>query len=348
MIEIATVTGTTTPDALGRTLMHEHLMIGYPGWESHSTEPGPNHDERFAVCVDKIEEMKAAGFTSMLDPCPNDLGRDVEFIAEVAQKTGFQIICATGLYKQSEGGLPYWHFRGLFGDVTNAMAELFEKELTEGIGSTGIRAGIIKVATGPGEMTAYERQVFNAAAKASGAAGAPVTTHTDEGTVGDVQQQVLTQGGVPAHRIVIGHSCGTSDHDYHMGIARSGSYLGFDRFGLSPSSRTANGCARWRPSSRGGPATASWSPTIRSGAGAELRSRTRPCGRSSPRRTTLSTSRTTSPRSFSRQARAPSRSTRSWSTTRDASSRARSCRRSPSRVRKNDSESPYARGGRAS
>ncbi len=234
MIEIATVTGTTTPDALGRTLMHEHLMIGYPGWESHSTEPGPNHDERFAVCVDKIEEMKAAGFTSMLDPCPNDLGRDVEFIAEVAQKTGFQIICATGLYKQSEGGLPYWHFRGLFGDVTNAMAELFEKELTEGIGSTGIRAGIIKVATGPGEMTAYERQVFNAAAKASGAAGAPVTTHTDEGTVGDVQQQVLTQGGVPAHRIVIGHSCGTSDHDYHMGIARSGSYLGFDRFGLEP------------------------------------------------------------------------------------------------------------------
>ncbi len=234
MSELATVTGTIQPDALGRTLMHEHLMIGYAGWESHTTHPGPDRDERFAICVDKIEEMKAAGFSSMLDPCPSDLGRDVEFIAEVAQKTGFQIVCATGLYKQSEGGLPYWHFRGQFSDVTNAMAELFEKELTEGVGSTGIRPGIIKVATGPGKMTDYERQVFNAAAKASVAVGAPITTHTDRGTVGDLQQEVLTAGGVPAHRIVIGHSCGTSDHDYHMGLARGGSYLGFDRFGLDP------------------------------------------------------------------------------------------------------------------
>ena len=36
----------------------------------------------------------------------------------------------------------------------------------------------------------------------------------------------------PAHRIVVGHSCGTSDHAYHEKIARGGSYLGFDRFGL--------------------------------------------------------------------------------------------------------------------
>jgi len=234
MTEIATVTGTTTPDALGRTLMHEHLMIGYPGWESHTTEPGASRREMLAVCIDKIEEMKAAGFTAMLDPCPNDLGRDVEFMAEVASRTGFQIICATGLYKQSEGGLPYWHFRGQFGDVTNAMAELFEKELTDGIGETGVRAGIIKVATGPGTMSDYERNVFDAAAKAAVATGAPITTHTDRGTVGDVQQQVLTEGGVPANRIVIGHSCGTSDHDYHMKLARGGSYLGFDRFGLEP------------------------------------------------------------------------------------------------------------------
>ena len=83
-------------------------------------------------------------------------------------------------------------------------------------------------------MSDYERNVFDAAAKAAVATGAPITTHTDRGTVGDVQQQVLTEGGVPANRIVIGHSCGTSDHDYHMKLARGGSYLGFDRFGLEP------------------------------------------------------------------------------------------------------------------
>jgi phosphotriesterase-related protein len=168
----------------------------------------------------------------MLDPCPNDLGRDVELAAEVASRTGFQIICATGLYKEAEGGTAYWHFRKNFGPVVDAMAELFEKELTEGIGSTGIKAGIIKLATGPGKLSEYERQIFEAAAKASRATGAPITTHTDQGTVGDAQQRLLTELGVPAHRIIVGHSCGTSNHDYHLAIARGGSYLGFDRFGL--------------------------------------------------------------------------------------------------------------------
>jgi phosphotriesterase-related protein len=229
---VQTVTGAIRPDDLGRTLMHEHLLIAYPGSEADTVSPGPDAAERFTRCVDRIEEIKALGFTSMLDPCPSDLGRDVELMAKVAQKTGFQIICATGLYKQSEGSYPYWHMRGSFGPTVDAMAEIFIRDIEEGIGSSGVRAGIIKVATGPGEMTDYERGVFEAAAKASLATGAPITTHTDQGTMGDLQQRVLTEKGVPAHRIVIGHSCGSGDHAYHMQIARGGSYLGFDRFGL--------------------------------------------------------------------------------------------------------------------
>jgi len=229
---LETVTGSISPDQLGKTLMHEHLLIGYPGSECDTATPGPNARERVARCVDRIEEMKALGFSSMLDPCPSDLGRDVELMAAVAQRTNFQIICATGLYKQSEGSYPYWHFRQNFGPTVDAMAEIFIKDITEGIGSTGIKAGIIKVATGPGVMTDYERGVFEAAAKASAATGAPITTHTDQGTIGDLQQQVLTQNGALPNRIIIGHSCGTSDHAYHLKIARGGSYLGFDRFGL--------------------------------------------------------------------------------------------------------------------
>ena len=230
--EIQTVTGPTAPEQLGRTLMHEHLTIGYPGWEADTLRPGPTRDEMVAISVDRIEEMKAEGISAMIDPCPNDLGRDVELMAEVAQRARFQLICATGLYKQEEGGAAYWQFRTNFGPQVDAMAELFIREIEDGVGETGIRAGIIKVATGPDQITDYERTVLEAAAKASVATGAPITTHTDRGTMGDEQQRILSEAGVPPHRIVIGHSCGTSDHDYHMRIARGGSYLGFDRFGL--------------------------------------------------------------------------------------------------------------------
>ncbi|MEZ4332950.1 MAG: phosphotriesterase-related protein [Myxococcota bacterium] len=229
---IQTASGTTTTADLGRTLMHEHLVIGYPGAESHTNRPGLSPREQFDVCVEKIEKLKALGYSSLIDPCPNDLGRDPELAAKVGQATGFHIVIATGLYKQSEGGYPYWHFRSNFGSQVDEMAELFVRELSEGIGATGIRAGIIKVATGPHQITDYEKTILQAAAKASVATGAPITTHTDLGTMGDAQQHILTEAGVPPHRIVIGHSCGTDDHAYHMGIARGGSYLGFDRFGI--------------------------------------------------------------------------------------------------------------------
>ena len=232
MSEIQTVTGATTPEKLGRTLMHEHLLIGYPGSDVDWVNPGPSRRERVERCVERIEEMKALGVTAMLDPCPADLGRDVELMAEVAQRTRFQLICATGLYKEAEGGTAYWKFRMAFGSVVDAMAELFIRELSEGVGDTGIRAGIIKVGTGHGTLTEYEQAVFAAAAKASLETGAPITTHTDDGRFGDDQQAFLTGRGVPAHRIVIGHSCGSGDTAYHTKIAKNGSYLGFDRFGL--------------------------------------------------------------------------------------------------------------------
>jgi phosphotriesterase-related protein len=232
MTEIQTVTGVTTPEKLGRTLMHEHLRIGYPGSDVDWVNPGPSRRERVERCVDRIEEMKGLGITALLDPCPSDLGRDVELMAEVAQRTRFQLICATGLYKEAEGATPYWKFKMNFGSVVDAMAELFIRELTEGVAGTGIRAGIIKVGTGHGTLTDYEKAVFEAAAKASLETGAPITTHTDQGRYGDDQQAFLTGHGVPAHRIVIGHSCGTSEFSYHEAIARNGSYLGFDRFGI--------------------------------------------------------------------------------------------------------------------
>ena len=229
---VNTVTGPIRVEDLGVTLMHEHVLIGYPGWEADTLRPGPARAEIVSTAVEKIRSMQEIGIQSMLDPCPNDLGRDVGLAAEVADKTGFNIICATGLYKENEGGFAHWHFVRSIGRGVEAMAELFIHELTRGIGDTGVKAGIIKVATGEGKITDYEYDVLSAAATAAVETGAPITTHTDQGTMGEEQQAFLLEKGVPAHRIIIGHSCGSSDHDYHMRLLDKGSYLGFDRFGL--------------------------------------------------------------------------------------------------------------------
>jgi phosphotriesterase-related protein len=181
---VETVTGRCRPEDLGVTLMHEHLLIGWPGWEADTAAPHWDRSEAKRVCVDRMHELKALGVTALLDPCPIDLGRDVEFAADVAQASGVRVICATGLYKEEAGAAPYFKFRSPFADTVGEMTELFVKEIQDGIGASGIKAGVIKVATGPHRVTDYERSVLRAAAKAHLATGVPITTHTDEGIVG--------------------------------------------------------------------------------------------------------------------------------------------------------------------
>lgn len=229
---INTVLGSCKPEELGTTLMHEHLMIGWPGWETDTAAPAFSRKEMLKLCIDRMQDLKGLGLRTFLDPCPNDLGRDVEFMAEVAQAARVNIICATGLYKEDQGAAPYFKFRSQFSDAVSEMTETFVKDLTEGIGATGIKAGILKVATQAHKISPYEEMVLRAAARASKATGARITTHTDEGTMGREQLDIFASEGIDLKHVIIGHSCGSADLRYHVDMLDRGCTLGFDRFGL--------------------------------------------------------------------------------------------------------------------
>src|SRR5215471_976223 len=108
MTTVQTVTGPCAPDALGTTLMHEHLLIGWPGWEAYAAEERAARRERLVRCVEQMEELHA-------------LGRDVELMAEVSERSGVRIVCATGLYKEDFGAPAYFKFRSQFGDALGEM-----------------------------------------------------------------------------------------------------------------------------------------------------------------------------------------------------------------------------------
>ncbi|HEX4355343.1 MAG TPA: hypothetical protein VHZ95_20595 [Polyangiales bacterium] len=226
---INTVTGRVRPDDLGMTLVHEHLLIGFPGWFMDGLAPRFKRQDAMSRGVDRMQELIDRGVRTFLDPCPIDLGRDVEFMAEVAQKSGMKIVCATGAYKENEG-ITY-----TFGALPIEEIEaIYVKELTEGIGESGICAGLVKVATGAHRVTDYERKLLTAGGRAAARVGCPVLTHTDEAELGLEQIAILTEQGVPAHRILVGHSDGRDDHAYHRSLADKGAYVGFDRFGIEP------------------------------------------------------------------------------------------------------------------
>ncbi|HXW85566.1 MAG TPA: hypothetical protein VEJ86_14265 [Candidatus Binataceae bacterium] len=227
MREINTVTGTVRPEQLGTTLMHEHLLIGWGGWELDCALPKFDRKAALRNSVERLKELKDLGLGTFLDPCPMDIGRDVTFMAEVAEATGVKIICATGLYKEDLGQTAYFKQRSV-----EEITEIYITELTKGIDGTGIKAGVIKCATGRGKITTYEEMCLRAAARAHKRTGAPITTHTDEGTMGREQLDIFASEGVDLAHVVIGHSCGASDLRYHTDMLDRGCLLGFDRFGL--------------------------------------------------------------------------------------------------------------------
>ncbi|MBT4161396.1 MAG: phosphotriesterase-related protein [Gammaproteobacteria bacterium] len=211
----------------GKTLIHEHILVGFPGWFLDTRQPGFKRDEALIRVCAAFEELKEHGVETVVDPCPNDLGRDVEFIAEVSSRTGINLICATGFYYE-KAGIPYT----LRYKEVDEIADIFINEIENGVGSTGIKPGLLKIATGEGVVSEYERKILTAAAKAAAATEIPVLSHTEKCSCGHDQIDIVTGEGVAPGHLLVGHSDGTDDLDYQRSLAERGVYVGFDRFGL--------------------------------------------------------------------------------------------------------------------
>jgi phosphotriesterase-related protein len=180
-----------------------------------------------------VSDLKAAydaGVRTMVDLTPINLGRDATLIREVSEASGVQIIVATGLYWTPD---IYFMQRR-----TDAIADLFVQDIEEGIGTTGVRAGVIKCATQP-EMDRYNERVLRATARAHRRTGVPIGTHTYvENRTGLDQVRIFKEEGVDLGRVIIGHSDDSDDIDYLDEIVQAGATLGMDRIGI-PAPRTS-------------------------------------------------------------------------------------------------------------
>ena len=231
-IQVNTVLGPISPDDMGPTLPHEHLCYGYPGWEGDATIAPLDPEGMIAHGVEVLEELKQRGLGTYVDATTNDCGRQPEIMREVSKKTGIHIICSTGYYYEEEGAPVYWKFRSTLGDIRGELHELFLKEVTEGIRDTGIKAGAIKVGSSKGEITPYEKLLFEAAAKVQAQTGVPIITHTQGGTMGPQQARLLMDAGADPKRIQIGHMSDNLNIDYQIATLETGVFVAWDRMGL--------------------------------------------------------------------------------------------------------------------
>jgi phosphotriesterase-related protein len=232
MAKINTVLGPVPADELGVTLIHEHLTFGYLGWECDALAPPYDREAAAEACVDALTEARGYGLKTMVDATASDAGRDTELQKMVSERLGINIICATGFYTEKYGKPGYLKFRSQVYDITDEACETFVKEITQGIANTGVKAGVIKVGTGHARITPYEEKILKAAARAQKETGVPIITHTEAGTMGPEQADLLISEGADPKCIVIGHMCGNADLKYHVSVLEKGVNIAFDRLGI--------------------------------------------------------------------------------------------------------------------
>jgi phosphotriesterase-related protein len=228
-----TVCGPVSPDDLGVTLMHEHFTFAYPGWFADDSINPYNREAAEAECLKVLEDVKKLGVKTIVDATAADVGgRDPILLRNISEKSGVQIIAATGLFPENVGAGNYYKWQSTMRgrNLEEDLYELFSTEITIGIRGSGVKAGIIKVATGDPGISDYESTVFKAGVRVAAETGVPIITHTEAATVGPVQQELFLKLGANPEKIMIGHQNNSVDIEYALSqLERPGFYLGFDR-----------------------------------------------------------------------------------------------------------------------
>ncbi|MCA0453541.1 MAG: phosphotriesterase-related protein [Chloroflexi bacterium] len=220
MAIIRTVRGDISPEALGVTYMHEHLF-GY------SFKPDADMDLRLdseAAATTELHHFRMAGGQAVVEMSPGDYNRSPLVLKRLSEATGVHIVSVSGFIKGSSAD-PFVTDKSI-----NQIADELTYEITEGIGDTGIKAGLLKAGSSLDKITPNEEKIFRAVARAQRETGALISTHTEAGTMALEQVELLRSEGVTPERILIGHTDRRLDWDYHLAIANKGVTLGYDQF----------------------------------------------------------------------------------------------------------------------
>jgi phosphotriesterase-related protein len=273
MAIVRTVAGDVDAGQLGPTTMHEHIFGDFTVWQEDpgqtaslatvAVEPDAPVDMSMlgiihrnpvvirdnlrigddeALALAEVRTFADAGGDCLVEvTCCGDvaadgvtnMGRNAPGLRRIADQTGLKIVAGTGFYL--EGTHPDY----VRTDSVAQLAARMTRDLTEGIGDTGIRAGIIGE-IGTSTFTDREQKVLRACAAAHLATGAAISLHTHVGCpTGEQSVRLLLEEGVAASRIIVGHmdenlvsfQPGLAHLDYHRRVADMGVYIQYDTFG---------------------------------------------------------------------------------------------------------------------
>lgn len=234
MKTVMTVRGPITPEELGFTSMHEHVLtnadfymeefvpaMGEPPASVFPSAPEDpvkmedlaylnhgyyvrNHDNwdltDESLMGAEVGDFHACGGGAILECSAPGIRGDVNGLKRISEATGVHIVASTGLYAERS-----WPER--FQEATRSdFVAYMRDEIENGMDVTSIKPGQIKVASNGN--TPRQLEFLKAASRVSADTGIMVTAHLGVGTVEDDSRQVyqsLLEAGMQPERLLMCH-----------------------------------------------------------------------------------------------------------------------------------------------
>ena len=227
MKQLFTTLGPRAKADLGMILPHEHVFVDL----RTPDKPGYAQAEAadvVALMAPEIEAIKAQGITALVECSTGGVGLRVDLDLAVSRATNFPIVVPTGNYR--EPWIPDWVSKASEAELEAA----FLRDLTEGVGDTGVKAAWIKISAGDDGITPIEARILRAAARAAKATGAVIGSHTIKGRVVMDQLNIIEAEGYTASRFISIHTQAEPDFEMHKAVAARGAWIEYDNLGWVP------------------------------------------------------------------------------------------------------------------
>lgn len=225
--QVITVNGAIRPQQMGRTLIHEHLLVDFIGADKISFDRW-NREEVLKVVLPYLLEVKKRDVKTFLDCTPAFLGRDVHLLQLAAQKSGLQILTNTGYYGAVDNKyLPKWAFT----ETAEQLADRWTAEFEKGIDGTDVRPGFIKIGVNPGPLSELHRKLVRAAGLTHLRTGLTICSHTGPALAAFEEIEELQRTGVHPSAFVWVHAQGESNKNLYTKAAQLGAWVSLDSMG---------------------------------------------------------------------------------------------------------------------
>ena len=251
--KVLTVLGPIEPEDLGVTMTHEHLLSSFEGVLEAPEEASRRAQYEAPLSMDllgqfyhgqtdnmsnfklddvptMIEEValyKQFGGSALVDATNIGLGRDPTGLARISRVTGVHVIMGSSFYVGAT------HPADMDDRSEESLVEQIAGDVVSGVGSTGVRAGIIGEVGCSWPLQPNERKVLRATAKAQRVTGASILIHPGRDQTAPAEiMEALLEAGADLARVIIGHLDRTIfDKRVLKGLAETGCFLEYDFFG---------------------------------------------------------------------------------------------------------------------